>query len=239
MRRGIELKNRKLALILSLLYSGVGQIYNGHMIKGIDFIILYTLIILSSFFAPADRISIIARTAWPFIWVLGAVDAYMSEAVHFYRKRHVKKWVLALLPGVVLSGLVFYIQLKPMIHSFMGWQEEVVIEGQSGSYGTSDTSALSIFYSIQVGVFLYRGGAEKLRDELVDKGYPANVESLKERQQQWYHVYVGNFQTSGEAIAFGKELREQEGYAYVLAPRVTPKAEEGDKSEERDNDQGQ
>ena len=236
MRRGIELKNRKLALILSLLYSGIGQIYNGHMIKGIDFAILYTLLILASFFAPAYAISIIARAAWPFVWVLGAVDAYLSGSVPFYRKRHVRKWVLALLPGVILSGMVLYIQLKPMIHSFMGWQEELV-EGQSGLYGASDTSGLPVFYSLQMGAFVYRGGAEKLRDELLDKGYPANIERLKGRQRQWYHVYAGNFQTIREAIAFGKKLREQEGYAYVLVSR--PKAEGGDKSEERDNDQGQ
>jgi len=242
MGRGIELKNRKLALILSLLYCGVGQIYNGHMIKGIDFIILYTLIILTSFFAPAYRLSVMARTAWPFMWVVGAADAYMSETIPLYRKKYIKKWVLAFLPGVVLSGVVFYIQLKPRIYSFMGWQAKVVIEEQSSSYDTSDTSGTSvrsIFYSIQVGAFVNRGVAEKLRDELLDKGYPANVERLRGRQRQWYHVYAGNFQTRGEAIAFGEKLREQEGHAYVLVPRVTPKEEEGDKSEERDKDQDQ
>ena len=241
MGKAIELKNRKLALILSLLYCGVGQIYNGHMIKGIDFIILYTLIILASFFAPAHRLSVMARTAWPFIWVVGMVDAYMSETIPLYRKKYKKKWALALLPGVVFSGVVFYVQLKPMPR-FMRWQKEVVIKDQSGSHDTSDTSGTSvrsIFYSIQVGAFVNRGGAEKLQDELLDKGYPANVERLKGRQRQWYHVYVGNFQTRWEAIAFGEKLREQEGHAYVLALRVTPKEEEDDKSEERDQDQDQ
>lgn len=242
MGRAIELKNRKLALILSLLYCGVGQIYNGRMIKGIDFIILYTLIILASFFAPTHQLSIMARTAWPFMWVVGAADAYISETAPLYRKKYIRKWVLALLPGVVLSGLVSYIYLKPRIYSFMGWQAKVVIEDQSGSYGTTDTSGTSvrsISYSIQLGAFVNRGVAEKLRDELLDKGYPANVERLRGRQRQWYHVYAGNFQTRGEAIAFGEKLREQEGYAYVLAPRVTPKEEKGDKSEERDEDEDQ
>ena len=239
MRRVIESKNRKLALILSLLYCGVGQIYNGHMIKGIDFAILYTLIILASFFAPAYRLSVMARAAWPFMWVVGAVDAYMSETTPLYRKKYRKKWVLALLPGVVLSGLVSYIHLKPRIYSFMGWEAKVVIEDQSGSYDTSGTSVRSIFYSIQMGAFVNRESAEKLRDELLDKGYSANLERLKGRQRQWYHVYAGNFQTRGEAIAFGEKLREQEGYAYVVAPRVIPEEEAGDKSEEGDKNQGQ
>jgi len=42
--------NRILALILSLVYCGFGQIYKGEVLKGVNFVIIYTALILSIIF---------------------------------------------------------------------------------------------------------------------------------------------------------------------------------------------
>jgi hypothetical protein len=212
------LKNHKLALFLSFLYSGVGQIYKGHTLKGIDFIVLYTLAVLGSFFAPAFKLTLLARTVWPLLWVIGMVDAYIGETMSFRRRSHIKKWALLILPGVIISTLVFYIHMRSTIYGMMGWWQE--------SSARQYTSTSTRFYSIQVGAFLDEEKANRLRDELLEKEYPAVVERQKGTQRRWYHVYVGQFQTRGQAIAFGEKLRKQEGHAYSWVQRRVTEEEE-------------
>jgi len=221
------LKNRKLALILSFLYCGLGQFYNGHILKGIDFTVLYTLVILGSFFAPAHRLIGIARTAWPFFWVLGMVDAYMSETLYVYVKRDRRKWIIAVLPGVVLSVLVFFIYFKPSLNRLMFWREKVPYNPSSYDSSTSsENSNITVLYSVQVGAFLESGKANKLRDDLLSKGYSVNINRGARRERKWYYVHVGNFETWSEAKACGEKIREQEGHGYILVPRFIDKEEE-------------
>jgi len=102
------LKSRKLALILSFFYCGLGQIYKGQILKGVNFVIIYTALIAFAFF-PMRLTQIIGISALPLMWIVGMVDAYMVEAVFIDRRR----FLLAILPGIVLSGIVLYIQIAP------------------------------------------------------------------------------------------------------------------------------
>ncbi|BAB04627.1 BH0908 [Halalkalibacterium halodurans C-125] len=65
------LKNPGIAAVLSALWSGFGQIYNGQIGKGILFIIIQAINGLLFFV-------LIGFITWPIMWIWGVVDAYRS-----------------------------------------------------------------------------------------------------------------------------------------------------------------
>ena len=64
-------KNPSVAVVLSFLWAGLGQIYNGQIGKGILFIILYGLCALSMYI-------VIGFFTTPLVWIIGMVDAYSA-----------------------------------------------------------------------------------------------------------------------------------------------------------------
>ncbi len=64
-------KNPAIAAVLSFLYAGLGQIYNGEIAKGIMFIIFYSISIFLMFI-------IIGFITTPIVWIWGMVDAHNS-----------------------------------------------------------------------------------------------------------------------------------------------------------------
>jgi TM2 domain-containing membrane protein YozV len=66
-----DMKNPTLAAILSFLFMGLGQFYNGEVKKGVIFIVLYIVsIVLMTFF--------VGFITTPVLWIIGMVDAYKS-----------------------------------------------------------------------------------------------------------------------------------------------------------------
>jgi TM2 domain-containing membrane protein YozV len=64
-------KNPTLAAILSFLFMGLGQFYNGEVKKGVLFVALYIVsIVLMSF--------LIGFITTPILWIWGMIDAYKS-----------------------------------------------------------------------------------------------------------------------------------------------------------------
>lgn len=64
-------KSPGLALVLSLVWSGVGQIYNGQVGKGIFLMVLYVISALMIFI-------VIGFITTPILWIYGMVDAYRT-----------------------------------------------------------------------------------------------------------------------------------------------------------------
>jgi len=64
-------KNPGIATVLSFLWMGAGQIYNGEIAKGIAFIILYAFSLLLMFV-------LIGFITTPILWIIGMVDANSS-----------------------------------------------------------------------------------------------------------------------------------------------------------------
>jgi TM2 domain-containing membrane protein YozV len=60
-----------LASILSALFMGLGQVYNGEIAKAVFFVILYAVSIAMTYF-------MIGFLTTPILWVWGVVDAYRS-----------------------------------------------------------------------------------------------------------------------------------------------------------------
>ncbi|MCC6406283.1 MAG: hypothetical protein IT453_03885 [Planctomycetes bacterium] len=64
-------KNPSIAAVLSFLCTGLGQIYNGEIGKGIVFIVLY-------FISWGLMFVLIGFVTTPLLWIWGMIDAYRS-----------------------------------------------------------------------------------------------------------------------------------------------------------------
>ncbi|TFD97059.1 hypothetical protein [Jeotgalibacillus sp. R-1-5s-1] len=64
-------KNPGIAVLLSFFLTGLGQIYNGHILKGVLMIVLQ---IVNAFLV----ILFIGMITYPLVWVWGLYDAYKS-----------------------------------------------------------------------------------------------------------------------------------------------------------------
>ncbi|WP_084675061.1 zinc ribbon domain-containing protein [Hippea jasoniae] len=64
-------KNPGLAAVLSFLFTGLGQIYNGQIGKGIIFIVMYSISIALMFV-------VVGFVTTPILWIWGMVDAYKT-----------------------------------------------------------------------------------------------------------------------------------------------------------------
>jgi TM2 domain-containing membrane protein YozV len=65
----VERKNEGIAAILSFVFLGLGQIYNGQISKGISFIIIGVLFVFSMLF-------LIGFLLYPLFWMYNIYDAY-------------------------------------------------------------------------------------------------------------------------------------------------------------------
>jgi len=68
-------KNPGVAAILSFFWAGLGQIYNGQLMKGIGFIVLYAICVLLCFF-------LIGLLILPTVWIIGIWDAYRTAKLY-------------------------------------------------------------------------------------------------------------------------------------------------------------
>ncbi|MFB1082183.1 hypothetical protein [Jeotgalibacillus sp. JSM ZJ347] len=65
------MKNPGVSALLSFFWTGLGQIYNGHIMKGILMIVIQVINALMFFI-------IIGFITYPIVWVWGIYDAYKS-----------------------------------------------------------------------------------------------------------------------------------------------------------------
>jgi len=63
------LRNPGIAAVLSFFWTGVGQIYNGEIVKGI-------ILILIQVINAALMIVLIGFITYPIVWIWGMYDAY-------------------------------------------------------------------------------------------------------------------------------------------------------------------
>jgi TM2 domain-containing membrane protein YozV len=75
-------KNAGVAAVLSFVWAGLGQIYNGEISKGIELSILYFISVLLMFVGrgnPEDRLfTLIGFVTTPILWIIGIVNAYKT-----------------------------------------------------------------------------------------------------------------------------------------------------------------
>ena len=134
----------KIALILSFIYCGLGQVYKREILKGIDFIIIYTLLIASFFFAPptSPLLHFLCLFIIVLMWLMGMVDAYVDNGFLMEKER----WLIwqklqPTLSTVVISGamitlLMLWVQILPAVNKHLSHDKPLV------DYNTQETSVL-------------------------------------------------------------------------------------------------
>lgn len=236
------MRRREVALILSLICCGLGQIYNGQILKGIDFIIMCAMLIVAAF-SSIVWLHIAALSILPFIWFLSVADAYISH----YEFVTPRKWLLVALPAFAISLLIFlfqlWFQMPPRVNIAAEADTQITktpLEERNARVETSPDSDSSEntqtpdqsdnlenneipdqfdgsdFFSIQAGNFRDLENAENLRDELLYKGYLARIEDLTSTDGRWYRVLIGKYQKKADAITIAEELREREKILYMI-----------------------
>jgi len=65
------MKNSGVAAVLSFFFSGLGQIYNGQIAKGVLFIVIQAINLFLMFI-------LIGFITYPIVWIWGMVDAHKT-----------------------------------------------------------------------------------------------------------------------------------------------------------------
>lgn len=192
---GTLMSRRIVPLILSLIYCGLGQLYNRQVAKGLDFIIIYT-ILLASWFVPSLRA--IGLSLVPLMWFIGMVDAYMGDGAIFNKK----KWMLGVLPGLIISLLMFYVlYIQPSMNS----NDLNTRMTRNATYNTE-------VFSVEVDSFESREQAKSLYKDLSLKAYSVRIERSEIMNKTRFYVLIGKFSKAEDTTPLVKKMLEQEGY---------------------------
>ncbi len=202
---GYRLHSRKVALALSFICCGLGQIYNGQITKGIDFIIIYAMLIAATF-SSIVWLRIVGFSILPFMWIIGMADAYMDRDKFIAPK----KWLLIVLPAIIVSLFVLWFQV------FFTVDTHSETNAQIAEVLSEEENTSSDFFSIQTGNFKDIANAEELRDRLLYKGYSARIEDPTSNDGIWYRVLIGKYQNREDAAILARELREREQVFYMI-----------------------
>ncbi len=237
--------SKRKALILSLIYCGLGQIYKGDKTKGIIFIALYTLIIvLFIFFSSFSLlIRLFVLSILVLMWLMGMIDAYIEENTDdeaLPGGKRVTIWhkLLNAMEIIVIAGVVITIVMatfpgfegkpaaqakRPEIKEKSEIKDEAKAEDKVEATEKLEIAEAkpdkSVFFSVQVGAFADPRSAKKVHDQLRRKGYQVRLESPPLVGDNLHHILIGKFSTEQHATWVGEELRKREKISYVIVER--------------------
>lgn len=231
--------SKRKALILSLIYCGLGQIYKGDKTKGIIFIALYSLIIvLFVFFSSFSLlIRLFVLSILILMWLMGMIDAYIEEDTDdeaVLDKKRVTIWhrLLNAMEVIVICGVVITIVMatfpgfegkpaaqakKPEIKEKVEIKDEVKAEDKAETEKAEPEEP--VFFSIQIGAFADPRSAKKIYDQLRRKGYQVRLESPSSTGDKLHRILIGKFSTEQQATWVGEELKKREKISYVIVER--------------------
>jgi len=101
----------KIALILSFIFPGFGQMWNREYMKGISFIIIHIILVIFLIY-PESSLFTLSMIAMPSLWVWGMVDAsriyynYSSEYRRVQRRRNIRI-TLGIIAFWIVSEAIF------------------------------------------------------------------------------------------------------------------------------------
>jgi len=229
-----RLSNRKAALIMSFICPGLGQIYRREILKGISFIMICALLVVSLFFLlpPPLFLYFSGLSILALMWLVGMIDAYIDDEFLMGRERWmIWRKLLSILPVALISAAVIALimlwlqdfsamnerlvasarlRTPPGIHSLTDSADDTEISAQPGN---------SEFYSIQAASFRDLERAEKAYWDLRFKGYTVAIEQSTSGDEIWHRVLVGRFSSEQDATAFTETLHEREGFSGIVVHR--------------------
>jgi len=215
--------NRILASILSLVYCGFGQIYKGEVLKGINFAVIYTALILSLVFlssvAPLAQLILIFLLI--LMWLIGVIDAYADEKT-FIEGNHGLLWktLIMVLIVVGISGSVVAVTIlivRPQVFTpgFGNITTHVAVDNKTKDLSQQDSSQNQMSKPqtsenikenpIQVSNDPKNTGSEEIKK---DAESPAD----------YYTVQVGAFSENDRAEDLLKQYKEKGYSVRVISP---------------------
>ncbi len=232
-----------MALILSFICPGLGQIYKRETLKGISFILICTLLIVPLFFlsSPPSLLYFSGLSVLLLIWLMGMVDAYIDyEALMGKERWLIWQKLLSILPTAVMSAAVVILMML-WSQDFLATSERLVagagarmapdvhsLADNLDHTGISVQSGKSEFFSVQVGSFRDLERAEEVYRDLLYKGYTATIEQAVSADEVWHRVLVGKFSSEQDAVLFTKKLHEREGFSNMVVRRQSAEKESDD-----------
>jgi hypothetical protein len=230
--------NRILALILSLVYCGLGQIYKGKVLKGINLAIIYTTLVLSLIFLSS--ISQLALLILIFLlilmWLTGMLDAYADENT-FIIGNHGLLWntLIMVLIAVGISGSVVTVTVlivQPQVFA-LGFGN-MTTHVTSDNKATKDLSQIKPMGTEKSNLVLQgdtsqnqvpkANTSDSIQENLVQvsndtKDISSKIkEGVKSEKASYYSIQAGAFSESERAESLAKQLREKGYSIHIISP---------------------
>jgi cell division septation protein DedD len=225
--------NRKLALILSLVYCGLGQIYKGEAWKGVCFAIIYTSLGLSLIFmAPTPPLAqLLLILLLIFMWLTGMIDAYANDET-FIESNHGLLWktlimvliVIGVVGSVVTVTLLF---VQPKIFVF---NSGIIDSNSNKMIGSSQPKSIVTKKLDSVLQESQSQSPKPQTNETIQKKTvqdsnqtqttkPEETKSDVESEKTGYYtIQVGAFSESSRAEELAKQLKEKGYSVSVISP---------------------
>ena len=229
--------NRILALILSLVYCGFGQIYKGEVLKGINFAVIYTALILSLVFlssvSPLAQLILILLLI--LMWLIGVIDAYADEKT-FIEGNHGLLWktlimvlivfgisssvvavtILVVRPQVFTSGFGNITTHVAVDNKTKDLSQLKPMETENSSIGLQEDSLQNQMSNTQTSENIKENPIQVSND-------PKNIGSDEIKKDavsaaKYYTVQVGAFSESESAQDLLKQLKEKGYSVRVISP---------------------
>jgi len=213
--------NRILASILSLVYCGFGQIYKGEVLKGINFVIIYTALILSIIFlssvSPLAQLILILLLV--LMWLVGVIDAYADEKT-FIEGNYGLLWktLIMISIGIVISGSVVAVTIliiQPQIFT-SGFGDIDITNHVTSDNKTEDLSPLKPMETEKSKLGLQEDTSQNQipKPQTTDN----TQENLDSEKANYYTIQVGAFSESDRAEDLLKQLKEKGYSVRVISP---------------------
>ncbi len=239
------MRNRKAALFLSFICPGLGQIYRREILKGISFIAICVLLILSLFFrlSPPPLLYYSGLSILLLMWLVCMLDAYVDDELLMGSQRWLT-WqkLLSILPVAVIfiaviALMVFWMQdfsetnrrMVARASAKMAQNTRIPEDELDHTGGRPDHTRTSTgigaevssleFFSIQVASFRDLERAKEVYQDLLSKGYTVKIEQAVSANEVWHRVLVGKFSSEQDAISFTERLREREQFSHTVVRR--------------------
>ncbi|MBD3183102.1 hypothetical protein GF312_12480 [Candidatus Poribacteria bacterium] len=116
------MERNRIAPILSFVYCGFGQIYSGEILKGLDYVLIYTALLASlSIKISSPILGFIRIFAIVIFWLMGIADARFNNQENAFLPDRYMKFREALnissfgiISGVIIVLMVLWLQPRPV-----------------------------------------------------------------------------------------------------------------------------
>lgn len=223
-----------IALILSFLCCGLGQIYNRQILKGIDLIIIYLSMITLAIFSSRLSISYMSRSLIlsiiSFMWIIGMIDAFIDGEWYFIRRKLVLIYIIvSILPSVFIIAFSslrnFYSVPKiaandsgEALISTISSTIQIKNDSINGSLKVNEKPETPKLY-IQVAALKKMENVANLRKRLEKKGYNVVVEPVKLKDEFFYKVIIDGIQDEEVAKFISERLTIEENINVIIHRR--------------------